>query len=144
MNGIAAYGRNRVESAPSDQLLLMLLEKVIEKLAVANEAVMSGDRPRLVTALNHCRAIFFELLRSLDVAAAPDVAEPLVNTYRWCINQLIEVGRLPDPTAPPSAGGPQRRESDLAALTRLDDVTRSLHATWTQALAIRDGQAEAR
>lgn len=143
MKGIAAYSRTRVDSAPSDQLLVMLLEKVIEKLGVARAAVEAGDRPVLIAALNHCRAIYFELLRALDVPAAPEVGEPLANTYRWCINQLLEVGKLPDPKVPPSVAASARREGDLAAIQRLEDVTRTLHTTWAEALAIRDGLAEA-
>ncbi len=124
MKGIAAYSRNRIESAPPEQILVMLLEKALEKEEVAREAILSGDRARRNAALHHTRAVFIELLSALDHSEAPEVTVPLANTWNWCLHQLLSVGRT----------------GDLALLAKVEQVTRMMHETWVQAVAIRDNE----
>ena len=106
MNGIAAYSRTRIESAPNEQLLVMLLEKAMQKEAEAIAAIVAKDRMRWNAAIHHARAIFIELNNALDHGDAPEVTQTVATTYRWCIFQL----------------GAAARTGDMALLARVREV----------------------
>lgn len=126
MKAIAAYNRARIDLAPQEQLLVMLLEKAIEKEQVAREAIESGDRLRRNGALHHARAVFIELLSALDHTEAPEVTLQLATTWNWCLHQLLAVGKT----------------GDLTLLGKVEDVTRLMHGAWLQALVVRDQEQE--
>ena len=119
MKGIAAYSRTRVESAPNDQLLVMLLEKAMEKETLAMVAIAAGDRVTWNAALHHTRAIFIELLAALDGEPAPALAQAVSTTYRWSIHQLTVAARTGDATL----------------VERVREATATLHSAWSAAVA---------
>lgn len=127
MNGIAAYNRTRIESAPQEQLLVMLLEKALEKERAARAAKLAGDRVRWQAALHHARAVFIELNNVLDHTEAPEITRQLSITWTWCTHQLMAVAK----------------SGDLTVLDKVEEVTRMMHTTWLQALELRDAEREA-
>lgn len=128
MKGIEAYSRTRVESAPNEQLLVMLLEKAMEKELVAITAMQAGDRAAWNGAVHHARAIYIELLGALDGSFAPELARSVGTTWRWCIHQL----------------GVAQRSGDHELVERVRAATATMHEAWVQAIASAvDGEREA-
>lgn len=93
MRGIAKYKARRVESAPPQQVVLMLFQEAVHRLTQAAQAMETGDSTIWRKNLHHVREIFFELLGALDDDAAPELCAGLRGLYRWAIQELIAAGR---------------------------------------------------
>lgn len=126
MKGIASYRQQRVDSAPPEDVLVMLLEKALQKEAEADAAIGRGDRAAWNAAIHHARAIFMELSLALDHSLAPDVTHKVASLYRWVIHHLTEVGHT----------------GDRARLDEIRGVTAQLLETWTAAVAKVRGEEE--
>lgn len=119
MKGIASYKQHSVQDAPPEDILVMLLEKALQKEDQADEAMAAGDRVAWNAALHHTRAIFMELALALDASVAPDVAQSVGSAYRWAIHHLTECAHT----------------GDRAKLAQVREVTRQLLETWSAAVS---------
>lgn len=90
MRGIHEYRRTGIESAPQEDLLLLLLEAVVNKLDDADQAMAANDLPTLNTHIYKVRGILLELRGSLDHSAAPGVTGPLRTTWTWALHHINE------------------------------------------------------
>ncbi|MFN7142988.1 MAG: flagellar export chaperone FliS [Myxococcota bacterium] len=127
MRGIANYRRTDVESAPREELVVLLFAAAVRREETADAAMARGDRSAWNAELHVARAIFLELLQALDPATPSAVADPLRTTYRWLVHHLTVAGR----------------DGDRARLAEVRRVTAGLHDTWARALAIHRGEAPA-
>jgi flagellar biosynthetic protein FliS len=128
MRAIQSYARTRLESAPQEDLLVMLVEAALLRVDAADAAMERSDRGAWIREIHVARAIFLELRTALDHTAAPAVTGPLDATYRWCIHQLTAAGRTGDRTL-------------IAEIRRVTEV---LRRTWTAAVqATRDPEGAA-
>lgn len=117
MHGIAAYNRTSTNS-PNEQILLLLLEQAIKNQNRAIAAMEEGNRTAWATEIHNCRAIFLELVGSLDTSMAPEIARNLQQTYGWCLHHLQEASKT---------GNAETVRSVLR-------VTDLLHSTWAEAV----------
>lgn len=127
MRGIASYRRTDVESAPKEELVVLLVAAAVQRADAADAAMARGDRSAWNAELHVARAIFLELLHALDPATPAAVADPLRATYKWLVHHVIVAGR----------------EGDRERLAEVRRVTAGLHDTWARALAIHRGEAPA-
>jgi len=117
MHGIAAYNRTTTNS-PNEQILLLLLEQAIKNQNRAISAMEEGNRTAWATEIHNCRAIFLELVGSLDTSMVPEIARNLQQTYGWCLHHLQEASKT---------GNAETVRSVLR-------VTDLLHSTWAEAV----------
>ena len=93
MQGIGRYRASRLESAPPQQIVLMLFQEAARRLTLAADAIARNDGTVWRPHLHHVREIFLELLSALDDDAAPELCANLRSLYRWCIHELVTAGR---------------------------------------------------
>ena len=118
MNGIRAYRSNKVQTAPNEQVLLMLLETAINAQSNAAEAMEQGDRPAWNKEVGHSRAIFIELMGALDHKVAPSLTRNLHMVYAWAIHQLTEAAKT----------------GNVETLFTVHKVTCTLYHSWLEAV----------
>lgn len=93
MTGIARYRSTKVQSAPKQQVVILLLEEAIKRLGLAKVCITEGlPYSALIGHLHHTREILLELDGALDFNAAPELCGQLRALYRWCMDELIAVG----------------------------------------------------
>ncbi len=117
MHGIAAYNRTTT-NAPNEQLLLMLLEQAIRNQNRAIACMEEGNRTAWAAEIHNCRAIFLELVGSLDTSMAPEIARNLQQTYGWCLHHLQEAAKTGN-------------ADTVRSVLRVTDL---LHSTWVEAV----------
>ena len=66
MQGIGRYRASRLESAPPQQIVLMLFQEAARRLTLAADAIERNDGTVWRPHLHHVREIFLELLSALD------------------------------------------------------------------------------
>jgi len=96
MKAAASYRQHQVFSAPNEVVLVLLLQKVLEKLESAQAAMnVGGAEARLQWCqdLGRVRAIVVELRNALDHEVAPELSGGLSSTYTWILGRITEVGR---------------------------------------------------
>jgi flagellar biosynthetic protein FliS len=118
MRGLQQYKTTAIETAPNETLLLLLLEKAIDRQDLAIEAIERSDKVGSREHLAFTREVFSELILSLDKEAAPELSNQLNRLYMWCIRELARAGSQQDP--------------ELVRGVR--KVTVSLLETWTEAI----------
>ena len=92
MRGIHSYHRSKVNNAPKQQIVTMLLQNATRRLTrVAGIEGRFGSAE--IADLGHVRAIFTELNGALDENVASDLVQQLGALYRWCILELTIAGR---------------------------------------------------
>lgn len=122
--GIRSYRTNNVETAPPEQILILLLEKLVYRLEQLEKAIPAKDWTTVQTEAKQSRLIFLELIGALDHSVAPEISSNLQALYTWCIHHLTDAVR----------------EADLQRLSKVKSVVVHLHQTWTQ--AVRKAQAQ--
>lgn len=120
MRAIASYKRTSIESAPNEELVVLLVEAALRKEDAAVDAMRVGDRTVWLRELHTARAIFVELATALDPKGDPLTVGALRDTYRWLLHHLLEAGRT----------------GDLVRMAEVRGVTDTLRDTWTRALRI--------
>lgn len=118
MRGLQQYKTTALETAPSETLLLLLLESVQDRLDQARDAVEAGDKRTARDHMAYARSAFSEMIVSLDHTVAPTISAQLNRLYVWCIRELAKAGS----------------ELDIARLDGVRRVTTSLLETWTEAI----------
>jgi flagellar protein FliS len=124
MRGVQAYARQRVDSAPPEDVLLLLLEGAVDRIRQADEAMVARDRSLWNKHLHTVRAVFLELSAAIDTSMDPALAGNLRNTYGWIIHHSREAAR----------------DGDRDRLDKVRRVVQIVYDTWTQAVQIhREG-----
>ncbi len=126
MRGYQNYARARVDSAPPEDILIMLLDGALDRLRQADEAMAAGNNKLWNKHLHVVRAVFIELSMALDDSMPPAIARNLKATYGWVVHHCIEAGR----------------RGDRERLAEIDKVVHIVHETWVKAIAIQRGDAE--
>ncbi len=117
MHGIHKYRAARVEAASQAEIVQMLFEEVLRRLA-AIEVLHDEPMATRMPHLHHSRRIFLELTGALDDEAAPELCERLRGLYQFCLRELVAFGR----------------DDEAAHLHNVRSVTRSLLDGWKQIL----------
>ena len=125
MRAIASYQRATIETAPNEELVVLLCEAAVRRSDNADAAMERGDRTGWLAEIHVARAIYLELLQALDPTAAPTMANAMRETYRWLLHHLTEAGRT----------------GDRARMTEVRRVATVVCNTWTQAVGIHRGDA---
>ena len=95
--GASEYRRVAVETASPVRLVLMLYDGAIRFLKQAREAVDAGDLTHKGHYLGRCLAVIEELMGSLNLEAAPEIAENLLGLYLRVIQLLSKANLSSDP-----------------------------------------------
>ena len=66
LRGLATYQTTRVESAPPEQILVMIFQAILLRLEASVQAVEVGEINTLHSKLHEARTLFGELLSGLD------------------------------------------------------------------------------
>ena len=127
MRGLRGYARARMDSASSEDVLVMLLEGAVDRCRQADAAMDEGDRSLWNKHLHTVRAIFMELQMALDADGDPQLILHLRNTYAWIILHATEAAK----------------HGDRVRLAEVRRVVEMMYGTWAQAVAIARGDAEA-
>jgi flagellar biosynthetic protein FliS len=118
MRGLQQYKTTALETAPSETLLLMLIEAALERQDQAIEAIDLGDKASALEHLAKAREIFSELMVNLDHETAPQITAQLQRLYVWCIRELAKAGS----------------EQDPERVRGVHRITASLLETWSEAI----------
>ncbi|MCP4810552.1 MAG: flagellar export chaperone FliS [Proteobacteria bacterium] len=95
MRGIRRYKQVGVQSASNGQVLVMLMRGSVLRLEDAAED-MADDRKAAVASLQKVRAVYGELLASLDATETPELGSQLRRLYTWAIRELASAERTGD------------------------------------------------
>ncbi len=118
MRGLQQYKTTALETAPSETLLLLLLETALERLDQAIEAMEQGNHKVAREHLAFARSAYSELIISLDHEVAPQLSAQLNRLYLWCIRELAKAGST----------------QDLEKARGVHRITASMLQTWTEAV----------
>ena len=97
MRGLASYQSTRVESAPPEQILVMIFQATTLRLEAAIQAIEAGDTKTLHTKLHEARTLYGELLAGLVDEAFPELCSRLRRLYGWCLREIIAAERERSP-----------------------------------------------
>jgi len=99
---VSAYGRNsnlaayqsvsvhgNVAAADPHRLVLMLMDGVMERLAVARGCIERKDIARKAKLLHSCVTLLTELRGSLNISRGGDLARNLSELYDYMMRQLL-------------------------------------------------------
>ena len=84
---VSAHGA--VAAADSHRLVLMLMDGVLERLAVARACIERGDIGRKAQLLHSCTTLIAELRGSLNMQHGGDIARNLSDLYEYMARQLL-------------------------------------------------------
>ncbi|MDO5698878.1 MAG: flagellar export chaperone FliS [Dermatophilus congolensis] len=83
------YAREAVTTASPAQLVVMLYDRLLKDLTVAEGAIQANDIQGSHAALVHAQDILHELNATLDTSVWKE-GESLKRLYEWCIEQLMQ------------------------------------------------------
>ena len=88
-SGRDRYLAERVATASPEQLIMMLLDRAVAELRMAQEDLQTGDRLAASPRLRRAQDIVAELRSSLDLQVG-EIATHLDELYRFAYAELIE------------------------------------------------------
>lgn len=94
--GRAAYATNSVATAGPEQLLVLVYDRLLRDLTLAEEAQREGRRDVAHHELVHAQALLAELMSSLDTTAW-DGGPGLLALYTWMMSELVQANVTGDP-----------------------------------------------
>lgn len=97
LRGLATYQATRVESAPPEQILVMIFQAILLRLEASIQAIAEEETNTLHSKLHEARTLFGELLSGLDDEAFPELCARLRRLYGWCIRELVSAERERSP-----------------------------------------------
>jgi flagellar protein FliS len=115
--GLNSYRSTRVDTAPTEQILVMIFQAAVLRQENAIKALQDGDVAEAHTLLHETRILFGEVLAGLDDDVFPELCARLRRLYGWCMRELIAAEREQDP-------------DKIRGVMR---VTQSLLEGWTEA-----------
>jgi flagellar secretion chaperone FliS len=90
---LAAYQsvsvHSSVDSADPHRLVLMLMDGVLERLALARGCIERGELSRTAQILHSCITLVTELRGSLNMAAGGALAQNLSDIYEYMMRQIM-------------------------------------------------------
>lgn len=110
-------------------LVPLLFEHLVKHLRRIELAIDRQDPVQQAKASAKASDILYELLGTLDVDAAPEIAKPLASLYSFLIAELLRIGRA----------------KDTKGLARVIAICVDLQEAWTKAaeqVAPRQGTAK--
>ena len=114
---LKSYKNTRVESAPTEQILVMIFQAAVLRQEAAIEAIEAGEWAVMHEKLHECRLLFGEVLSGLDDEVFPELCSRLRRLYVWCMRELVSAER-------------ERSPDMIRGVLR---VTNSLLEGWTEA-----------
>lgn len=121
---IKQYQKMNIETASKEQILIMLYDGAIQFLNKAKIAINEKNVEEAHNNLMKAQNIIQEFINSMDVSAAPQVANNLISLYEYFIRRLVY------------ANMKQKIEPVDEVLTFL----KSLRQTWQKAIALAQQQ----
>lgn len=99
-NPTAYYQTAATETAGPAQLVLMLYDGALARIAAGEAALRMTPVDRAATnlGLGRAQAIVHELLVTLDTDRGGEVAANLARLYEFCFDQLVQANVRKDPT----------------------------------------------
>ena len=91
--GYQAYQTNAVQTAPPEQLVVMLYDGCLRFLRRAETAADAGRRPQTTEAISRATAIVMELNATLDMERGGEIAENLRSLYFFLHRHLLDASR---------------------------------------------------
>ncbi len=119
------YQQNQVQTASSEQILLMLYEGAIRFTKQARMAMEEGDRITKLEKVSRAMAIITELSNTLDFETGGEIAENLDGLYAFMTRELTR----------------SNIENNPEPLQTVIDLLSELHEGWVQAVDIAKGEA---
>jgi flagellar protein FliS len=90
---LAAYQsvsvQGAVDAADPHRLVLMLMDGVVERLAIARSCIERRDIARKAKLLHSCVTLLTELRGSLNISRGGDLARNLSELYDYMMRQLL-------------------------------------------------------
>lgn len=114
---IDSYLQADINARPKEWLVPLLYEHLVKHLRRTEMAIANDDAAAMATSASKATDILYELLGTLDVEAAPEIARPLSGLYSFFISELLRIGRT----------------RDVAALQRITRMCSDLHDAWVKA-----------
>lgn len=96
MIGIDSYRKNAVTLASPAQLVMMLYETALRRLAKVEAALDGGPPTDVIADLHRVREIVIELSSALDPTSAPELCKKLGPLYEWMLSECVAAGRDKD------------------------------------------------
>lgn len=97
-------------------LVPLLYEHLVKHLRRMELAIERKDAALQASAAAKASDILYELLGTLNVEAAPQIARPLASLYAFLVAELLRIGR----------------SRDVRALRRVIAICADLQGAWTQ------------
>ncbi len=98
MNPRTSYARTSAETASPSRRLVMLLDAALRHVRTGAVALEQGRAADAHVPLHKANDIVVELLATLDVARAPELAENLGSVYTFICDRLTRGALMNDPT----------------------------------------------
>jgi flagellar secretion chaperone FliS len=101
MQAIKQYQHSSVDAVTSTasphQLVAMLLEGALDRIARARGALRNGDRSAKLANVGATISILEYLKLSLDMKAGGQIAQRLSDLYDFCLQHLVKANAADDP-----------------------------------------------
>lgn len=114
------YKKNQIETAPPEEILIMLYEGAIRFLMISKKAMNEKNSEKANTNLIKAQHIVREFMDSLDMEIGGDMALSLYRLYEYLHYRLVQANI----------------KKDVAIVDEVLDHLRSLKATWEEAILI--------
>ncbi len=111
---INAYLQSKVMSASPEELRLMLLDGSIRFAYQAKTGLEQQDHEQSYLGFSQCRDIVLELLNTIKVDPAPEIAQRVTDLYSFMYAELVRCGS----------------ERDIAGLDKIIKLLEYERETW--------------
>jgi len=91
------YRQTHVRSSTPLELVVMLYEGALQRMAIARDALVRRDIPTRRDAISRTLAILDELQGSLDLERGGQIASELDRLYAWMSGRLMDAAIAQDP-----------------------------------------------
>jgi flagellar secretion chaperone FliS len=93
----ARYKSVQVQTCSPGQLVVMLFDGAMRFTREAEAAMKAKDRGRAGERISKAHAVLEELVSTLDIDAAPELAENLGGLYLYAMGRLVQANIAQDP-----------------------------------------------
>jgi flagellar secretion chaperone FliS len=114
------YKKNQIETATSEEILIMLYEGAIRFLLIAKKAHAANDLEKCNKNTIKAQHIIREFMDSLDMELGGEMALNLYRLYEYLHYRLVQANI----------------KKDMAMIDEVLDHLRSLKSTWEEAIRI--------
>jgi flagellar protein FliS len=89
--GSSRYQQSQVLTAGREQLLLLVYDGILRFLSRAHRGLEQHDYHEKHLGISRAQTLIIELRRTLDFAAAPELAHNLTRIYTYLIEELAQI-----------------------------------------------------